>query len=70
MLVGANNQVYPPGTPLDQIPGVTPAGNPNPTETILYVNGMATDLHSWPKKQFQLRIGSAPHARLSLLLRF
>jgi hypothetical protein len=40
--LGAKGQVFPPGTPLSQIPGVTPRGNPNPEKTILYVNGIMT----------------------------
>jgi hypothetical protein len=39
-LVGAGGQTFNPGTPLSQIPGVTPKNNPNPSETILYVNGI------------------------------
>ncbi|MDY7233268.1 hypothetical protein [Hyalangium rubrum] len=39
-LVGAGGQTFAPGTPLSQIPGVTPKDNPNPSETILYVNGI------------------------------
>ncbi len=39
-LVGAGGQTFAPGTPLSQIPGVTPKNNPNPSETILYVNGI------------------------------
>jgi hypothetical protein len=38
--VGAGGQTFPPGTPLSQIPGVTPRDNPNPSQTILYVNGI------------------------------
>jgi hypothetical protein len=38
--VGAGGQTFPPGTPLNQMPGVTPKNNPNPSETILYVNGI------------------------------
>src|SRR5690348_398968 len=34
VMVGAHGQTFPPGTPLSQIPGVTPRNNPNPTETI------------------------------------
>jgi pimeloyl-ACP methyl ester carboxylesterase len=45
-LVGANGQTFEPGTPLNQIPGVTPRNNPNPTETVIYVNGILTDLES------------------------
>jgi hypothetical protein len=41
-LVGTQGQTFPPGTPLSAIPGVTPKNNPNPTETILYVNGIMT----------------------------
>ncbi len=40
-LVGAGGQTFPPGTPLSLIPGVTPRDNPNPSETILYVNGIS-----------------------------
>ncbi|QRN98014.1 hypothetical protein JRI60_02765 [Archangium violaceum] len=39
-LVGAGGQTFPPGTPLSQVPGVTPRDNPNPTQTFLYVNGI------------------------------
>jgi hypothetical protein len=39
-LVGAGGQTFAPGTPLSQIPGVTPKNNPNPSETIVYVNGI------------------------------
>jgi hypothetical protein len=41
-LVGAGGQTFPPGTPLSQVPGVTPRNNPNPTETFLFVNGIGT----------------------------
>jgi hypothetical protein len=41
-LVGARGQTFPPGTPLSQVPGVTPLNNPNPTRTMLYVNGINT----------------------------
>ncbi|WNG43336.1 hypothetical protein F0U60_03920 [Archangium minus] len=40
--VGAGGQTFPPGTPLSQIPGVTPRNNPNPDKTIIYVNGILT----------------------------
>jgi len=40
-LVGAGGQVYPPGTPLSQVPGVTPRNNPNPSTTVIYTNGIA-----------------------------
>ncbi|EAU69674.1 hypothetical protein STIAU_2994 [Stigmatella aurantiaca DW4/3-1] len=41
-LVGTQGQTFAPGTPLSQVPGVTPRDNPNPKETILYVNGIMT----------------------------
>jgi hypothetical protein len=44
MLVGAGGQTFKPGTPLSQIPGVTPRNNPNPSETIVFVNGIGTSL--------------------------
>jgi hypothetical protein len=40
--VGTQGQTFPPGTPLGSMPGVTPKDNPNPSETILYVNGIMT----------------------------
>ncbi len=40
--VGANGKTFPPGTPLSQIPAVMPKNNPNPTKTIIYVNGIMT----------------------------
>ncbi len=40
--VGANGQTFPPGTALSDIPGVTPRNNPNPSQTVLYVNGINT----------------------------
>jgi hypothetical protein len=43
-LVGAKGQSFPPGTPLHDIPAVTPLDNPNPTKTLLYVNGIMTPL--------------------------
>ena len=43
MLVGAGGQTFKPGTPLKDIPGVTPTNNPNPSKTIIYVNGIMTD---------------------------
>jgi hypothetical protein len=42
-LVGAGGQTFAPGTPLSQLPGVTPKNNPNPSETIIYVNGIGDD---------------------------
>jgi hypothetical protein len=44
-LVGTGGQTFPPGTPLSQIPGVTPRDNPNPSTTILYVNGASNTLN-------------------------
>lgn len=46
VFVGEGGQTFPPGTSLSDIPGVTPANNPNPTETIIFVNGMMTDKDS------------------------
>jgi len=43
-LLGANGQTFPPGTALADIPGVTPRNNPNPNTTVLYVNGIQTNL--------------------------
>jgi hypothetical protein len=48
--VGTQGQTFPPGTSLGQIPGVTPKGNPNPSETILYVNGIMTPLEGQLKE--------------------
>ena len=42
-LVGAGGQTFEPGTPLSQLPAVTPRNNPNATATLIYVNGIATD---------------------------
>lgn len=41
-LVGAGGQTFEPGTPLSQIPAVTPRDNPNATSTVIYVNGIGT----------------------------
>ncbi|MCE9673678.1 hypothetical protein LY474_38340 [Myxococcus stipitatus] len=41
-LVGANGQTFQPGTPLSDIPAVTPRNNPNATGTVIYTNGMMT----------------------------
>jgi hypothetical protein len=43
VLVGAKGATFPPGTPLSQVPGVTPRTNAQPTETLLYVNGINND---------------------------
>ncbi|HEX8705612.1 MAG TPA: hypothetical protein VF815_42655 [Myxococcaceae bacterium] len=43
-LLGANGQTFPPGTALADIPGVNPRNNPNPSTTVLYVNGIQTNL--------------------------
>ncbi|WP_224362261.1 putative lipase [Hyalangium versicolor] len=40
--VGTGGKTFPPGTALKDIPGVTPKNNPNPSETIVYVNGINT----------------------------
>jgi hypothetical protein len=40
--IGAKGKAFPPGTPLKDIPGVTPRDNANPGKTILYVNGIMT----------------------------
>ena len=40
--LGAKGQQFPPGTPLNQMPGVTPANDISPKKTILYVNGIMT----------------------------
>jgi hypothetical protein len=40
VLVGAKGATFPPGTPLNQVPGVTPRDNAHPAETLLYVNGI------------------------------
>ncbi|WP_338865877.1 hypothetical protein [Myxococcus stipitatus] len=42
-LVGANGQTFEPGTPLRDIPAVTPRNNPNATGTVIYTNGIRTD---------------------------
>ncbi|ATB30433.1 hypothetical protein [Melittangium boletus] len=44
--VGAGGQTFPPNTPLSQIPGVLPRDNPNPSKTIIYVNGILTNKES------------------------
>jgi hypothetical protein len=38
--VGAGGRVLPPTTPLRDVPGVTPRNNPNPSETVIFVNGI------------------------------
>ncbi|MBM7112196.1 hypothetical protein [Archangium primigenium] len=43
VMVGAGGQTFPAGTPMGQVPGVTPRNNPNPSETVLYVNGIQND---------------------------
>lgn len=42
--VGANGQTFAPGTPLNQIPAVTPAGGVRNNETLIYVNGIRTNV--------------------------
>jgi hypothetical protein len=49
-MVGAQGQTFAPGTPLSQIPGVTPRGNANPSQTILYVNGIMTPVEGQLKE--------------------
>ncbi|GMU10199.1 hypothetical protein [Corallococcus caeni] len=41
--VGARGQTFPPGTPLKNVPGVMPRNNPNPSETVIYINGILND---------------------------
>lgn len=43
-LVGANGQTFAPGTALSDIPAVTPAGGITNNETLIYVNGIQTDV--------------------------
>lgn len=43
VMVGAGGKTYPAGTPLHQVPGVTPRNNPNPSTTVVYVNGIKND---------------------------
>jgi hypothetical protein len=46
MLVGANGQTFPPGTPLSAIPAAMPYNGVRNNETILFVNGVGEDLAS------------------------
>jgi hypothetical protein len=62
-LVGANNQTFEPGTPLDQIPAVMPNDGSTPTKTILYVNGIDTDLQ-WQSRNEMQWIANAADARV------
>ncbi|WP_147449984.1 hypothetical protein [Corallococcus carmarthensis] len=41
--VGARGQSFPPGIPLKDVPGVMPRKNPNPSGTVIYVNGILND---------------------------
>ncbi|MEO6589454.1 MAG: hypothetical protein ABIP06_09135 [Pyrinomonadaceae bacterium] len=43
-LVGANAQTFPPNTPLSDIPAVAPNGGIRNNETLIYVNGIQTDV--------------------------
>ena len=43
-LVGANGRTFPPDTPLSGIPAVTPVGGVRNNETLIYVNGIQTDV--------------------------
>jgi hypothetical protein len=42
--VGAGGQTFAPGTPLSDIPAVTPQGGVRNNETLIYVNGIQTDV--------------------------
>jgi len=42
--VGANGQTFSPETPLSDVPAVTPAGGVTNNETLIYVNGIRTDV--------------------------
>jgi hypothetical protein len=42
--VGAGGQTFAPGTPLGEIPAVTPAGGARNNETLIYVNGIRTNV--------------------------
>jgi hypothetical protein len=42
--VGANGQTFAPDTPLGEIPAVTPNGGVRNTETLIYVNGIQTNV--------------------------
>lgn len=42
--VGANGQTFAPNTPLDQVPAVTPNGGVRNNETLIYVNGIRTNV--------------------------
>ncbi len=44
MLVGRGGQTFPPNTPLSQVPGYQPAGGVRNNETIIYTNGIQTDV--------------------------
>src|SRR5688572_14581467 len=43
-LVGADGQTFAPGTPLREIPAVTPEGGVRNNETLIYVNGIQTNV--------------------------
>jgi hypothetical protein len=43
-LVGANGRTFPPDTALSDIPAVTPNGGVRNNETLIYVNGIQTDV--------------------------
>lgn len=42
--VGAGGQTFPPGAPLGEIPAVTPNGGVRNNETLIYVNGIQTNV--------------------------
>lgn len=43
--VGADGQTFAPGTTLSEVPAVTPAGGVRNNETLIYVNGIRTDVN-------------------------
>lgn len=43
-LVGAGGQTFPPGTALSDVPAVTPENGAANEETLIYINGISTDL--------------------------
>ncbi|HEV2861535.1 MAG TPA: hypothetical protein VGX48_11045 [Pyrinomonadaceae bacterium] len=40
--VGADGRTYPPSTPLSRVPAVPPSDGREPTDTVVYVNGIST----------------------------
>ncbi|NOK09644.1 hypothetical protein [Corallococcus exercitus] len=43
-LIGSHGQPFPPSIPLKDIPGVLPRGNPNPSGTVIFINGVRNDV--------------------------